>query len=118
MSSSLWPNLSTVTPPRGIREMLYDAAGDIDARTSGVLQFYVDILGVGPSGIIKNVRHDCYLRVAKTGYLHLLFRVTTPAGGPWPASTATPEGEREDGLNDENELRAAIKRILERERTK
>src|SRR5438067_275607 len=84
MPNSLWPDFSAMTPPRGMREMLVAAAGDIDARTNGALQFYVDTLGV--SGAVKKVRHNCYLRVPKTGYTHLLFQVTTPAPGrrPWP----------------------------------
>jgi hypothetical protein len=65
-----------------MREMLYDAAGDLDTRTGGALRFYVDTLGV--SGSVEKVRHNCYLRVPKTGYTHLLFRVTTPVPGPWP----------------------------------
>jgi hypothetical protein len=93
MPNSLWPDFSTMpAPPRGIREMLVDAAGDIDARTNGAIQFYVDTLGV--SAAVEKVRHNCYLRVTKTGYTHLLFRVTTPVPGPWPATASTPHGKR------------------------
>jgi hypothetical protein len=101
-----------------MREMLYHAAGDIDAQTGGAIQLYVDTLGVGASGVIHDVRHNCYLRVVKTGYSHLLFRVTTPATGPWPAVVATPEGETIKDITDENQLRAAIEQVVQRERTK
>jgi len=117
MPNSLWPDLSSVTPPpRGIREMLYDAAGDIDAKTNGAIQFYVDTLGV--SGAIEKVRHNCYLRVPKTGYTHLLFRVTTPVPGPWPAAVSTPERESFSNIQDETGLRDAVEKLLQRERTK
>lgn len=116
MSNSLWPNFSTITLPRGLREMLSDAAGDIDSQTNGAILFYVDTLGV--SGTVKQVRHNCYLRVPKTEYNHLLFRVTTPVPGPWPATVTTPEGDKYQDIQDEPQLRAAIQQILQRERTK
>ena len=115
-TKSLWPDFSTLTPSRGLREMLYDAAGDIHTTTNGALEFYVDILGV--SGTTKKVRHNCYLRIPKTGYNHLLFQVTTPVPGPWPATAATPEGESYPNLQNEDHLRDAIQQILQRERTK
>jgi hypothetical protein len=96
--------------------MLIDAAGGIDQQTSGKLQFYIDTLGV--SAKIEKIRHNCYLRVPTTGYTHLLFRVTTPVPGPFPAEVATPEGERFPDTQDENQLRDAIKQILQRQRTK
>ena len=116
MSNSLWPDFSTLTPPRGMRGMLFDAAGDIDARTGGKLEFYIDTLGV--SGTVTKVRHNCYLRVPKTEYTHLLFQVATPVPGPWPATVATPEGEQFPDIRDETALRDAIEQILRRERTK
>jgi hypothetical protein len=116
MSKSLWPDFSSETPARGLREMLYDAAGDIHALTNGAIQFYVDTLGV--SDTIDKIRHNCYLRLPKTGYTHLLFQVTTPVPGPWPASVATPEGEKYTDIQDEAQLRDAIEQILKRERTK
>ena len=103
MPNSLWPDFSAMTPPRGLREMLYDAAGDIDGRTNGAIHFYVDTLRV--SGAIKNVRHNCYLRVPKTDYMHLLFQASTPVPGPWPAALTTPEGEAFKDIRDENQLR-------------
>jgi hypothetical protein len=118
MSSSLWPNFAGLAPPRGMIEMLYDCAGDIGTQTGGAIDFYVDTVGVGLSGVIQDVRYNCYLRVVKNGYTHLLFRVTTPVAGPFPASAVTPEGDRFPGLKDEAELRAAIAKILQRERTK
>jgi hypothetical protein len=99
-----------------MRELLYEAAGDIDAKTNGALQFYVDT--VGASGNSGKVRHNCYLRVPKTGYNHLLFRVTTPLTSPWPAEAATPEGESYAGINNEQDPRNALQQILQRERTK
>jgi hypothetical protein len=99
-----------------MREMLEDAVGDIAAQTQGEIQFYVDTLGV--SNTIEKVRHNCYLRVQRTGYTHLLFRVTTPVPGPWPAKIATPEGELFTNLQDESQLRQAIQDILQRERTR
>jgi hypothetical protein len=116
MSNSLWPDFSTLTPPRGLREMLYDAAGDIDTRTNGAIQFYVDTLGV--SGAVKHIRHNCYLRVVKTRYTHLLFQANTSVPGPWPATVTTPEGDKYSDIQDEAQLRAAIEQILQRERTK
>jgi hypothetical protein len=118
MSTSLWPNLAGLATPRGMMEMLYDAAGDIGNQTNGKIDFYVDALGMGVSGAIKEIRHNCYLRVIKNSYTHLLFRVTTLVAGPFPATAATPEGEQYPDLKDENELRAAIGKILQRERTK
>src|SRR5262245_54061522 len=113
-TKSLWPNFSTLTPPRGLREMLYAAAGDIDVQTKGAIQFYVDTLGI--SGTVKHVRHNCYLRVPKTEYTHLLFQASTPVPGPWPADIATPEGEKFSNLQDETQLRAAIEQLLQRDR--
>ncbi len=118
MSNSLWPNFSAVTPPRGMREMLVDAVGDIDTQTGGAIVLYVDTLGVGASGVIRDVRHNCYLKLVKTGYAHLLFRVTTPVAGPWPALVTTPDGESFPDVRDESQLRAAIREIVQRERTK
>jgi len=117
MSSSLWPNLSGITPPRGMREILIDAVGDISAQTNGDIQFYVDLVGIGSSGLVENIRYNCYLRAVKTGYLQLLFQVTTPSTGAWPASLATPEGEKYTNLTDETPLRNAIAQVLQRPRT-
>jgi hypothetical protein len=99
-------------------EMLCDAAGDIGHQTNGEIDFYIDTLGVGASGAVHQMRHNCYLRVVKKSYLHLLFRVTAPVAAPFPASLATPEGETFPGLTDETQLRSAIAKVLQRERTK
>jgi hypothetical protein len=99
-------------------EMLRDAAGDIGTQTAGAIDFYVDTLGVGGSGSIQKIRYNSYLRVVKNNYTHLLFRVTTPVVGPFPASVVTPEGEDYPDLKDEQELRHAIEKILKRDRTK
>ncbi len=114
--SSLWPNLSNYAPSRGMREMLHEAAGDIDVQTNGDIQFFVDTLGV--SGQIERIRYNCYLRVPRTDYNHLLFRVTTPVPGPWPATASTPEGENFADIQDEAQLRDRIAAILNRDRTK
>lgn len=117
MSSSLWPNLSGITQTPRMQEMLVDAVGDINAQTNGEIQFYVDLVGVGSSGLVEKIRYNCYLRAVKTGYLHLFFQVTTPSTGPWPASVATPEGESYTNLTDETKLRDAIMQVLQRTRT-
>lgn len=117
MSSSLWPNLSGVTPPRGMLEMLNELAGDLVHHTNGKIEFYVDTLGIKNSGAIRHVRHNCYLRVPTTGYMHLLFRVTTPIASPWPATAATPEGDSFPQITNETELRDVIRGILQRRRT-
>jgi hypothetical protein len=117
MSTSLWPNFAGVAAPRGMMEMLLDLAGDIGQQTNGDIDFYVDALGVGASGVIKDVRYNCYLRVVKRSYTYFLFRVTTPVGSPFPATAATPEGEQYADLKDEAELRNAVKAILQRPRT-
>jgi hypothetical protein len=118
MSTSLWPNFAGLAVPRGMFEMLLDAAGDVGKQTNGTIDFHVDTLGVGVGGAVLKIRYNCYLRVIKNSYLHLLFRVTTPVAGPFPATAATPEGEEFPDLQDENELRDAIEKILRRERTK
>jgi hypothetical protein len=118
MSTTLWPNFAGLAAPRGMFEMLLDAAGDIGKQTNGTIDFHVDTLGVGVSGAVLKIRYNCYLKVIKNSYLHLLFRITTPVASPFPATAATPEGEEFADLQDENELRDAIERILQRERTK
>lgn len=90
MATSLWPNFAGLAAPRGMMEMLYDAAGDISAQTSGAIDFYIDALGVGTSGAIQDIRYNCYLRVVKNNYMHLLFRVTTPVAAPFPATASNP----------------------------
>jgi len=119
MSKSLWPDLSTLSPSRGMREMLDKLAGDIDDKTSGAIQFHVDLLGVSRSPTAKELRFNCYLRVPKRDYNHLFFQVSTPMPGPWPATVKTPEGEKSyANLSDESALRDAIQEILRRDRTK
>jgi hypothetical protein len=115
MSNSLWPDFSTVTPTHSLREMLYQAAGDIDAQTKGAIQFYVDILGV--SGTSRQVRHNCYLRVPKTSYNHLLSSEYSGAR-PLACHGDDPEGDQFPPVQDEPELRAVIQKILQRERAK
>jgi hypothetical protein len=98
-------------------ELLYDTGGDLGQQTNGDIGFYVDSVAVGVSGPIKDIRCNCYLRVVKSSYTHLLFRVTTPVAGPFPATAATSKGERYPDLKDETELRDAIRDILQRPRT-
>jgi hypothetical protein len=50
--------------------------------------------------------------------MYLLFRVTTPLPGPWLATVATPEGETFSDIQDENQLRDALQKVFQRERTK
>jgi hypothetical protein len=97
--------------------MLVDAVGDIKAQTGGDIEFYIDLVGIGASGLVQNLCYNCYLRAVKTSYLFLFFQVTTPSTGPWPAEVATPEGESYPGLQDEAQLRAAIEKVLQRPRT-
>lgn len=117
MSGSLWPNFASMSPPRGMMEMLRDLAGDIDAQTGGKVDFYIDPVGVGISGAVQHIRYNCYLRVVKNNYTHLLFRVTTPVASPFPATAETPEGERFSDLKTEDELRHAVSQVLQRQRT-
>lgn len=120
MGNSLWPSFANMSAPRGMRQMLSEAAGDLSAETNGKLEFYVDSVGVGASGRIQRIRYNCYINVIKSNkpvYHHLFFRVTTPVASPFPATLETPEGDEEPDLKDEPELRDAIKRIMERERT-
>jgi hypothetical protein len=98
--------------------MLYDAAGDVGQVTNGKIDFYIDTVGIGPSGMVQDLRHNCYLRVIEKKYLHLFFQVTTPVASPFPATMATPEGDTFKGLKDETELRDAIQKVLQRPRTK
>ena len=82
MSSSLWPNFAGLALPRGMVEMLDDAAGDIGTQTNGAIEFQVDPLGTGATGAALKIRHNCYLKIAKTGYKYFLFGVTTPVAIP------------------------------------
>jgi len=120
MSQSLWPNITSAIPPRGLVEMLYDAAGDIASQTNGAIDFYIDTVGVGVAGVpkaINDLRHNCYLRVVKKNYMHLLFRVTSAIASPFPAKAETPEGDRYPNLKNETELRDAVGKILARQST-
>jgi len=101
-----------------MRQMLHAAASDISTQTGNRVEFYVDTVGVGTSGLIQNVRYNCYLRVTANGYAYLLFQATTPASEPWPATLATPEGDKYPNIMDESELRDKLKTILQREKTK
>lgn len=115
---TLWPNFAGMAAPRTMQMMLYDAAAGIDAQTNGKLDFFIDAVGVGRAGAVEHIRYNCYLRVPKNSYLHLLFQVTTPVAGPFPAEAVTPEGDRYPNIADEPALLAAIAAILQRERTK
>jgi hypothetical protein len=109
---SLWPNFSALPTQRTMRDMLYAAAGDIAAQTNNKIQFYVDTVGVGSSGLVQNLRYNCYLRTPATSYSHLLFQVTTPVASPWVASLGTPEGDQYTGIDSETKLTQAIGQIL------
>lgn len=101
-------------------EMLYDAAAGLGQITQGKLDFYVDAVGVADPqfGPVTKIRYNCYIRVVKKAYLHLLFQVTTPASSSFPAEIGTPEGDSIPPAKDEADLRAAIATILQRSRTK
>ncbi len=118
-NESFWPPVGA-SPPRTMAEMLYDAAGDLGALTNGKLDFYVDAVGVAPSaaGPVTQIRYNCYIRLVGKSYLHLFFQVTTPSSGPFDATLGTPEGDRIPPIKDENELRGAIRKVLQRPRTK
>lgn len=116
--STLWPNFAGMAAPRTMQIMLYDAAAGIGAQTNGKLDFYVDTVGVGRAGAVEHIRYNCYLRVPKNNYLHLLFQVTTPVTGPFPAEVVTPEDDEYPNIADEPALLTAIGAILQRERTK
>jgi hypothetical protein len=89
MTASLWPpNLFAQPQPRGMREMLVDAVGDISAQTNREIEFYVDLLGVGPSGVVEKLRYNCYLRAVKTGYLLLFFQSESAARRRFAAGPA------------------------------
>jgi hypothetical protein len=117
MAQTLWPNISGHIPPRGMVEMLYDAAGDVGSITNNKLDFHVDSVGIGAAGAIKEMRHNCYLRVIKNTYAHLLFQITCRVATPFPALAATPEGDSYPEINSETELQDTIKQILARPRT-
>ena len=117
MASTLWPPIMQNPPPRDMAEMLYDLAKDISVLTSGRLDFHIDAVGIGGIGAVTHIRYNCYLRVVKKAYLHLLFRVTTEVGSPFPAEFATPEGDPIPNASDKNELEQRIQTILQRPRT-
>jgi hypothetical protein len=100
-------------------EMLYDAAGDLARITNNKLDFYVDTVGVAdpPAGPVTKIRYNCYIRVIKTGNVHLFFQVTTPSASPFDADLGTPEGDRFPPIKDKGELLTAIGQIMQRPRT-
>ena len=115
---NLWPAVSA-SPARTMAEMLYDAAGNLASITNNKLDFYVDTVGVAdpPSGPVTKIRYNCYIRVIKSGNVHLFFQVTTPSASPFDADLGTPEGERFTPIKDESELLSAINQIMQRPRT-
>jgi hypothetical protein len=118
MNQTLWPNIDGQSPPRGMVEMLYDAAAGVGSITGNKLDFHVDSVGIGRAGAIEKMRHNCYLRVIKNGYTHLLFQITCPVAiPPFPAKAATPEGDNYTDIRNENGLVDTIGKILARPRT-
>ncbi len=116
--SSLWP--SAIAPaPRTMAEILREVAGDLASVTNNKLDFYVDAVGVAdpPAGPVAKIRYNCYIRVIKSGNVHLFFQVTTPSASPFDADIGTPEGESYGSLKNETELRNAIQEIMNRPRT-
>jgi hypothetical protein len=116
--SNLWPPVG-VSSPRTMAEMLYDAAGDLARVTNNKLDFYVDAVGVSdpPAGPVTKIRYNCYIRVIKTGNVHLFFQVTTPSAGAFDAELGTPEGDSFPPIKDEAMLLGAIRQIMQRPRT-
>ena len=115
----LWPDFAGLAAKRGMFEMLLAAAGGIGAKTEGEVDFHIDAVGVGPvGGPVQRIRYNCYLRVVKTGYLYLLFRVITPVAAAFPARAETPEGDEYAEIGDEHALIEVISKILQRERTR
>jgi hypothetical protein len=114
-----WLPVTTTLPPKTMAEMLYDAAAGLSQTTQGKLDFYVDALGVAPDrlGPATSIRYNCYIRVVSKAYLHLLFQVTTPAGGPFPAKFGTPEGDPYPEAKSVSELNDIIVQILRRQET-
>lgn len=101
-------------------DMLCEAAAGLDQISQNKLDFYVDAVGV-PShsfGPATKIRYNCYIRIVKKAYLHLLFQVTSPSGSAFDAEIGTPEGDSFPPIKDEAELIQAIKTILQRSRTK
>ncbi len=113
--SGLWAGLTLTTPTPSLREMLIGAAGDIDVATGNKLGFFVDTIGVARA--TKSLRYNCYLRVNRTGYLHLFFQVETPFPGPFPAQVNTPEGDTYLPVNTEEELKDVVAQVIQRPRT-
>lgn len=114
----LWPQIGS--PPRTMAEMLYDAATGLAQISRNKLDFYVDAVGVAPDpfGPVTKIRYNCYIRVIKKSYLHLIFQVTTPSGSPFDAEIGTPEGESYPLIKDETSLIDAVRAVLQRPRTK
>ncbi|HEY5313212.1 MAG TPA: hypothetical protein VIK18_11865 [Pirellulales bacterium] len=100
--------------------MLYDAAAGLAQISQNKLDFYVDAVGVAPDtfGPVTKIQYNCYIRVIKKAYLHLLFQVTTPSSGPFDADVGTPEGDQYPPAKGESELVATVGKILQRPHTK
>jgi len=92
--------------------MLRDAVGDIEGITNGAIKLHLEASGSPKSAGM--VRYNCYLRAVKVKYNHLLFQVTAPVPGPWPATIGTPVRDQlMTDIQNEERLRDAIKSILE-----
>jgi hypothetical protein len=90
---TLWPTINPV-PPRTMAEMLYDAAVGLGDISQNKLDFYVDAVGVAPDpfGPVTRIRYNCYIRVIKKSYLHLLCLPAAPLKlrSERPRATAIP----------------------------
>lgn len=102
MPASLWPDFPPEAKPRGMRQMLEEAGGDIEEKTQGAIQFRVKVY---PDG--ERLHHDCYLIVARVRYPHLLLRVTTGLA-PFPATLVTPSGREVRDIRNEATLRDTL----------
>lgn len=110
-TASLWPEFTA--PPRGMRQILFDAAGDIKEKTNGVVRFYVDIFRTEPG-----LSHSCYLRAEKADYNYLLFRVETLGPSPFPARLIAPDMGVNVLISDEATLRSRLQELFNHPTTK
>ena len=111
-TTSLWPDFPSEVPPRGMRQMLEEAGGDIGQKTGGTIEFRVKVF---PEG--NNLIHDCYLVVPRVGYQHLLLRVITGAK-PFPAHIATTHEHNSGGVLNEESLRHVLKSNFQSQETR
>ena len=111
-TTSLWPEFSAQAKPRGMRQILENAGGDIAEKTRGVVEFRVKTYSEG-----DKFYHDCYLVVPRVRFQHLLLRVITDAK-PFPATLATLRGQTIGSIPDEANLRETLKEHFQSQETR